>query len=146
MKAFIYRSVLKRMIEYGQTQLPYEACGVLLGDVEAAATFVHTFVPVPNISTGPLNHFLMDPLHLLPYIKETSGAPRLAGFYHTHPLAPAIPSEQDLLTEWHTVPTHWIVSYAAPSNPHVRCYRYDSIGRGTVYESVCFSVCEDNRT
>ena len=96
---------------------PYEACGLLLGAFERAATGlagqltasrrqsgtqqasslrVHSFAASKNIASQPERYFEIDPLLQLDLQRRTRGqALQVVGVWHSHPRGPACPSEQD---------------------------------------------------
>ena len=92
---------------HGTETYPNECCGALVGrggDVQHA-------VQLPNTTEeGPRRRFLVRPADYM----EVEGAARrlggdLLGFYHSHPDAPARPSQYDLDHAW---PTFWYVIVA----------------------------------
>lgn len=92
---------------HGTETYPNECCGALVGrggDVQHA-------VQLPNTTEeGPRRRFLVRPADYM----EAEGAARrlggdLLGFYHSHPDAPARPSQYDLDHAW---PTFWYVIVA----------------------------------
>lgn len=131
MVVIIGQSILDEMFAYGRSNLPNEACGVLLGSRQnPAAIRINKAVPMTNISPRPMQTFEIDPLELLPYVKPETGDSSMVGFFHTHSSTDPVPSSKDLKTEWHTAPTHWIISYADPHRPQARCYQYMRSLRG----------------
>ncbi|MGH9147987.1 MAG: Mov34/MPN/PAD-1 family protein [Vicinamibacterales bacterium] len=92
---------------HGTETYPNECCGALVGregDVQHA-------VQLPNTTEeGPRRRFLVRPADYM----QAEGAARhlggdLLGFYHSHPDAPARPSQYDLDHAW---PTFWYVIVA----------------------------------
>lgn len=92
---------------HGTETYPNECCGALVGrdgDVQHA-------VALPNTTEeGPRRRFLVRPSD---YLQAENAARRLGGdllgFYHSHPDAPARPSQYDLDHAW---PTFWYVIVA----------------------------------
>ena len=92
---------------HGTETYPNECCGALVGrggDVQHA-------VQLPNTTEeGPRRRFLVRPAD---YMEAEGAAQRLGGdllgFYHSHPDAPARPSQYDLDHAW---PTFWYVIVA----------------------------------
>lgn len=81
---------------------PYECCGFLVGRAEGEAVTVVRTVPAANKrDDSPRNRFEIDPGDLV----KTDRAARaeglgVVGFYHSHPDAPARPSEFDREHAW----------------------------------------------
>ena len=84
---------------------PQECCGLLVGrrhSGQAEITlFVTRVVPGDNLHAEPTRSFELDPaIHLavLRQLREAAGNPdsdQVLGHYHSHPDAPAVPSERD---------------------------------------------------
>jgi proteasome lid subunit RPN8/RPN11 len=132
----IKQKILDEMFTYGRAHLPNEACGILLGFRKHHSICVNEFAPLANKSKNPRQKFEINPLELLPYLKEESADRFLVGLFHTHPLASTVPSGEDLKTEWHTVPTHWIISFTDPDRPEVGCYRYLKNANSAIYHAL----------
>ena len=92
---------------HGREAYPNECCGALIG----SGTNVRRAVGLPNTTEeGPRRRFLVRPAD---YRQAEEDARRvggeLLGFYHSHPDAPARPSQYDLDHAW---PTFWYVIVA----------------------------------
>jgi proteasome lid subunit RPN8/RPN11 len=93
----ISRSVLWGISEHVLSKYPEEACGFLVGKIEGGVRFVDRHVPARNSYTGEKSRrYLIDPLEYkaVEDMAEQSGL-SIVGVYHSHPNAPAIPSEFD---------------------------------------------------
>ena len=81
---------------------PHECCGFLIGTSDGEAVTLARVVPAANTrDDSPRNRFEIDPGELV----KTDRAARaegmdVVGFYHSHPDAPAIPSEFDREHAW----------------------------------------------
>ncbi|UUZ93897.1 M67 family metallopeptidase [Paenibacillus sp. P25] len=114
----------QQILRYCSFVRPHEACGFLAGHKEAEHQYrVDTFIPIRNVHPEPENHFQMDPLETISVLSRFSPG-ELIGIVHSHPRAALVPSGKDLNTEWHTVPSHWIVSLAQASRPVIEAYGY----------------------
>jgi proteasome lid subunit RPN8/RPN11 len=121
----IEQSVMQRTLEYCMRKKPHEACGFLLGTDNGADILVNEFAPVPNIAAEPSTRFMMDPAAMASVLlKPTKAGRSIVGTLHSHPNAQAIPSQADLLTEWHTLPAHCIVSLLKDNGYDIRAYSY----------------------
>jgi proteasome lid subunit RPN8/RPN11 len=121
----IEQSVMQTILEYCIQKKPHEACGFLLGTDNRADVHVNEFAPVPNIADKPLTRFMMEPASMASVLLNSTKAGRsIVGTLHSHPTAQAIPSELDLLTQWHTLPAHCIVSLLKDSDYDIRAYSY----------------------
>jgi len=91
--------------EHGVRDYPYECCGLLLGHYTAAGKIVTETYPISNAreESAKRNRFLIQPEELMR--GERYAASRdleVVGFYHSHPDAPAVPSNYDLEHAWPT--------------------------------------------
>jgi|GEM_PF-6892908 len=153
-RAVISPDCLNRMESYGLLHHPNEACGLLLGSTSVlnqgngqtavqAELQIEQFIGIPNIASNPRRQFMMDPAAVLPYVMaEQRGASRIAGIMHTHPLAPAIPSQEDLGTAWLHTPSHWILSLRRKDIPEwgIFQYRIDAAAGKPYYEPVPLQI------
>lgn len=84
--------VLKALDEAARRALPQEACGILLGEGGVITRLVET----RNVHPEPETHFEIDPQALIDaYREERIGGSPVAGYFHSHPMGPAIPSKID---------------------------------------------------
>jgi proteasome lid subunit RPN8/RPN11 len=93
---------LAQIKKWAEDSYPYEACGVLIGSVRAGEKSVTRVVPAENRRADSAhNRYLIDPetIHRLELELRDSGA-GILGFFHSHPDAPANPSDYDLQHAW----------------------------------------------
>lgn len=114
----LVRAQIETIREHGSADYPNECCGILLGDANGAHKVVREVIPLKNLRLDPAraqellplespgreserNRFLIDPLEQLKVEKgaRTRGLDVL-GYYHSHPDAPARPSEYDREHAW----------------------------------------------
>ena len=85
------------MRSHAATDYPHECCGFLVGTSAGDTVTLARTVPAANTrDDSPRNRFEIDPGELV----RTDRAARaeglsVVGFYHSHPDAPAVPSEFD---------------------------------------------------
>lgn len=125
-KILITPAVRSSMVDHCLQTLPHEACGFLFGAAYGNTIMVKRFAPVPNVAKEPAVRFEMDPASLIPLAsrRNDNNNEIIVGIIHSHPLAPAIPSNEDLLTAWHQMPSHWILSLLDLEKPDLQAYRY----------------------
>ena len=88
--------------KHGVETYPHECCGFLVGSLNGEdSTVVETVRAINTRTDRPSNRFEIDPLELM----KTDRAARangktVVGFYHSHPDAPARPSEYDRERAW----------------------------------------------
>ena len=87
---------------HGAQDYPHECCGFLVGKADGDTVTVVRTVPAANTrEDSPRNRFEIDPGELV----KTDRAARadglgVVGFYHSHPDAPAEPSNYDREHAW----------------------------------------------
>jgi proteasome lid subunit RPN8/RPN11 len=116
--------VVSAIRTHARDTYPNECCGALIG----SGRHVTSIVALPNTTEeGPRRRFLVRPLE---YQEAEASAARaggqLLGFYHSHPDAPARPSEYDLDHAW-----------------PVFLYVIVSVQRGQPSLMTCWSLRED---
>ncbi|TXK86038.1 Mov34/MPN/PAD-1 family protein [Paenibacillus sp. N3.4] len=123
MQVLMTNELYRTLIEYSFSKLPEEACGFILGQVldQDAGFTAHSFAPMRNCAANPQLQFDIAPQDMVPFLVNTEN--HVIGIFHSHPTASPIPSEQDLQTLWHTIPTHWILSLQAPKQPELFLYQ-----------------------
>ena len=90
--------LLTSISEAAGAAYPEECCGLLVGrDGEAGDVLVTRLAPSPNVAEGDRRKsFLVDAKIHFDLIRELGDGPeRIVGNYHSHPGAPAVPSERD---------------------------------------------------
>ena len=90
------------MREHLEAGYPNEACGALLGRVNAADREVAEFRGMRNVITDrPWDRYALDPLEQLRVQKDAeSRGLEIIGFAHSHPDHPPIPSRFDAEHAW----------------------------------------------
>jgi len=87
-------SMARELVAYARSELPYEACGLLAGDLESGVA--STFHPARNAMGSPYR-FDIDAGDLVRILHgiEADGQELIAVF-HSHPGSAAVPSPTDL--------------------------------------------------
>ena len=88
----ISKTIVEEIHKQGLQEAPYEACGYLAGLDDS---LVRVF-PMKNVDHSE-EHFSLDPQEQFAVIKKVrQEALQLLAVYHTHPVSPARPSEEDI--------------------------------------------------
>jgi len=77
---------------------PTEICGILSGraDDETQSPIISAFHSVTNVASDTRRAYELDPAETIEQIDELESAgDTLVGFYHSHPVSPAEPSQAD---------------------------------------------------
>ena len=93
---------MDQMREHLEGGYPNEACGALIGKVEAADHEVLEFRGMRNtITDRPWDRYALDPLEQLRVQKDAeSRGLEIIGFAHSHPDHPPVPSRFDADHAW----------------------------------------------
>ncbi|MHB9093583.1 MAG: M67 family metallopeptidase [Eubacteriales bacterium] len=92
----ISRALVDRIIRQAQEHLPIECCGVLAGTVGSDVTEITEIYPMTNVDHSP-EHFSLDPREQFEvYYAIREKELKLLGNYHSHPVTPARPSQEDI--------------------------------------------------
>ena len=133
MQIQIPRAVYEDLIHFCKEGFPSEVCGILIGkhnldnETDTTIRMITEFHPLVNLATDTHRKFLIDPEEWTNswYTCQQQGN-SIIGLFHSHPHTPAIPSKYDLETLWHTLPSHWIVSFIDRNHPVIQVYRFYS--------------------
>lgn len=97
---------LAAMRTHGERDYPYECCGLLIGRfLEYGRKIVSETFPISNAreEAAKRNRFLIRPEELLRGERHARTKQLdVVGFYHSHPDAPAVPSQYDQEHAWPT--------------------------------------------
>ncbi|KQX47029.1 Mov34/MPN/PAD-1 family protein [Paenibacillus sp. Root444D2] len=140
MNVYMKQNLYKDLHMHSLQQLPEEACGFILGGQapnKNEALQASTFIPLRNIASNPRNRFEISPVEMLPYLMDSNNP--VIGLFHSHPTAPPVPSEQDLQTLWHSIPTYWILSFHQPQLPELQLYQIKKAPQ-TSYHKLSFVI------
>ena len=98
----IREELVQRIQAHGVETYPHECCGALLGRDGEVAREVLDLLPLPNRrNDSPRNRFELAPEDVrLAEKKARETGLELIGWYHSHPDAPARPSEFDRAHAW----------------------------------------------
>lgn len=97
----ITTSQLQFIMNHARSTYPEECCGFLLG-TDSDGRRIHRALAVQNVNQGSRrNRFNINPMELVRADKEARLLKLdLIGIYHSHPDAPAQPSQVDLENAW----------------------------------------------
>lgn len=88
----IPQQIVDEIFHHGNQDIPNEACGYLAGKNGV----VIKRIPLTNVDHSP-EHFTLDPKEQFEAFKAAKAEGlQLISVYHTHPVTPARPSEEDI--------------------------------------------------
>ena len=112
------------MIEDSKKRLPHEACGLLAGRSDRAATCCS----MVNTDQSPVS-YLMDPKEQFQIFKEIRArGERMLGIYHSHVASQAYPSAKDVDLAFYPDVHYVIVSLENRERPVARAFRIEERG------------------
>ncbi|UVI28055.1 M67 family metallopeptidase [Paenibacillus spongiae] len=129
LRAEIDEPAYRKLIRICTDALPDEACGVLASShsdsLSHGAVRIDTVYPIRNAAQEKAHVFSFEPREWIgAYFSMLKNRQTLVGFYHSHPLAPPVPSSADIAgIRYSTAMTYWIVSLADPDQPHIQAYQ-----------------------
>ncbi|WP_128894772.1 Mov34/MPN/PAD-1 family protein [Longirhabdus pacifica] len=110
---YFRNTIYEELIAYGKQHLPYECCGVLIGQNQQEDIFIEQFIPITNVAKNKRKQFMFCPKQwttiLLQY--EHHEQHNIVGIFHSHPDEEPFPSSEDKKLMWRSIPTYWIASY-----------------------------------
>jgi proteasome lid subunit RPN8/RPN11 len=112
--------VAAAIAEHASRTYPHECCGALVGRDD---TVVEAFALPNTTEEGPRRRFLVRPDdYRVAERRAAALGAELLGFYHSHPDAPARPSQYDLDHAWPTL-SYVIVSVVAGQPVASTCWQ-----------------------
>ena len=124
----IRQAVLEAIIAHATQDAPDECCGLLVGTATLVEPpygegTIEEAVRATNVERGP-TRYRIDPVEHVVLQKRLRGTGRaIAGAYHSHTHAPAVPSASDLAEAFYPEFVYVIVSLADPGRPEIRGWR-----------------------
>ena len=105
---------------------PNECCGLLIGHVDGEAVVIDAIAESANLSERSHDSFEIDLRLRLRLQKELRGTGRdIIGHYHSHPDAPAAPSERDRAQAWEPDMVWLIAGVAGGKVGELNAFRLD---------------------
>jgi proteasome lid subunit RPN8/RPN11 len=137
-------SHVAEIARHGEGTFPDECCGAILGRVEADGTrVVERLLPIENQwdEGERRRRFLITPQQYMKLEREADKAGEaLIGFYHSHPNAPARPSEFD---REHALPWHSYLIASIQDGTYAEMTNWQLKDDRSGYDSVEWSVGSD---
>ncbi len=117
----------RELAHLAELSYPYEACGLLLGQVVGELVAVETVLHARNLDFGrQRNRYLLDPADFLAADRVARAAGlEIVGIWHTHPDAPPCPSATDLDDAWEGY-SYLIVGVTALGTTEIRSWRLEN--------------------
>lgn len=113
----------QEILSHSLNALPMEACGLLGGIVEGDVKTIKKVYLLRNIDQSP-EHFSMDPHEQFNVVKDLRKNDWvLLGNFHSHPISPARPSEEDKRLAFDLEASYFILSLLDKNIPVLKSFR-----------------------
>jgi proteasome lid subunit RPN8/RPN11 len=135
--------ILNQIFAYCQQKLPYEACGAFFGEAAEDEVIIHSFLPISNVSTHPLRHFVFDRNQLVNLLYDSqTNAEAWVGIFHSHPNSAAYPSAEDLQSAWQ-LPIYCIISLVDRTQPNIKAFKIKRQKKPVSVKELAIDITED---
>ena len=115
------RKLTNQLLHRAQISPEEEVCGLVGAD--AAGNPVSCY-PIANSAETPQNRFLLDPRQQISAMKQMRDkGESLFAIYHSHPAAPAVPSDTDIEQATYPDALHLIISLDTKGVLELRGFR-----------------------
>lgn len=119
MTVTITRTAYDSLLKQAQSEAPIEACGYLLGTDKEHATYNYAMTNVDHAE----EHFTLDPKEQFAAIKYArQNAMMVVGNWHSHPVSPSRPSQEDIRLAYDPTILYFILSLAS-EEPVLNAFR-----------------------
>ena len=112
-----------QLLEHLSAARPHEGCGILLGRTGGGTTRVEAVLPTRNAAERPGDRYDIPVGDLFAAHRRAREEGReVVGYFHSHPVGPAIPSPVDRERSWDGM-RQIIVGWPGPE-AEIRCWRF----------------------
>lgn len=119
MKVTITRQAYESILAQARQDAPVESCGYLLGLDKESATENYAMTNIDHAE----EHFSLDPKEQFAAIKYArQNALKVVGNWHSHPVSPSRPSQEDIRLAYDPSILYFILSLAA-EEPVLNAFR-----------------------
>lgn len=119
MTVTITRTAYDSLLDQALREAPIEACGYLLGTDKEHATYNYAMTNVDHAE----EHFTLDPKEQFAAIKYArQNAMKVVGNWHSHPVSPSRPSQEDIRLAYDPTILYFILSLAS-EEPVLNAFR-----------------------
>jgi len=124
----ISTSCFEQLLQYSLSELPNEACGLLLANSEGCT--ITEMQPITNCHEAAKLAFRFDAKQWVQqYFAAIQRNQRVAGIFHSHPSGDAIPSQEDMDGFLDQQMIYAIISLKQKDSPKLQFYRYNAKNR-----------------
>ena len=119
------REDYERILAHARSEAPIEACGLIAGTIEGTDKHIERVYILTNVDHAQ-EHFTLDPKEQLQAVKDmrSNGWVPL-GNWHSHPVSPSRPSEEDKRLAFDSKASYLILSLMEPENPVLNSFHIE---------------------
>jgi proteasome lid subunit RPN8/RPN11 len=115
---------LDEIADHAKSELPNEACGLIAGTEDEEGKEIKKVYYLTNVDAAD-DHFTMDPKEQLAAIKDMrANGLKPLGNWHSHPVSPSRPSEEDKKLAYDPKASYLILSLMA-KNPVLNSFHIE---------------------
>ena len=104
------KSDYEKIVAHAKKEAPVEACGLIAGELEGGDKIVKKVYILTNIDHAE-EHFTLDPREQLKAVKDMRAEGLIPlGNWHSHPVSPSRPSEEDKRLAYDSSASYMILS------------------------------------
>ena len=104
------KSDYDKIVAHAKKEAPVEACGLIAGELEGGDKIVKKVYILTNIDHAE-EHFTLDPREQLKAVKDMRAEGLIPlGNWHSHPVSPSRPSEEDKRLAYDSSASYMILS------------------------------------
>lgn len=106
----LHKEDFEKILDHARKEAPVEACGLIAGRIEGADKYIEKVYILTNVDHAE-EHFTLDPKEQLSVVKDmrANGLVPL-GNWHSHPVSPSRPSEEDKRLAYDSKASYMILS------------------------------------
>ncbi len=106
----MHREDYEKILSHAKNEAPIEACGLIAGHIEGKDKIIDKVYILTNIDHAE-EHFSLDPREQLAAVKDmrSNGYEQL-GNWHSHPVSPSRPSDEDKRLAYDSTASYMILS------------------------------------
>lgn len=104
------KSDYETILAHAKKEAPLEACGLIAGHIEGSDKFIDKIYILTNIDHAE-EHFSLDPKEQLEAVRDMrKNGLKPLGNWHSHPVSPSRPSEEDKRLAYDSTASYLILS------------------------------------
>lgn len=121
----LHKEDYEKMLAYARAEAPIEACGLIAGTRDGDDRHIEFVYILTNIDRAE-EHFSLDPREQLAAVKDMRAHGWVPlGNWHSHPVSPARPSQEDIRLAYDSTASYLILSLMNEANPVLHAFHIE---------------------